>query len=139
MNLQILESYIISSFVKNLANYSAQRPRPLQGYDAHTWRVKNTNSFFSGHSSNLFQIATILSHHVDYKPFSVLAYGIAGTVALQRIDAEKHWLSDVFVGSVFGYAIAKGIIFLNEKRENNFELSVAKFNYTYALGINYRF
>lgn len=139
VNLQILEAIIVTAFLKEGFNYYAGRPRPRESEDAHEWGVKDARSFFSGHSTNIFQLATILSHHVDNKWFSFLVYGLASAVAVQRCDSQSHWPSDVFTGIVYGVATAKGIIYLNEKSKNKISLIPAKPDNGYGISVSYSF
>ena len=139
VNLQILEAIIVTAFLKEGINYYAGRPRPRESEDAHEWGVKDARSFFSGHSTNTFQLATILSHHINNKWFSFLVYGLAGAVAVQRCDSQSHWPSDVFTGIVYGVATAKGIIYLNEKSKNKISLILAKPDNGYGISVSYSF
>jgi hypothetical protein len=43
----------------------------------------------------------------------VLAYGMASLVAMSRIHKNKHWVSDVFIGSAIGFFVGKKISDLN--------------------------
>ena len=47
---------------------------------------------------------------------TILSYGIASTVLLQRITSDHHWPSDVYAGAVFGYFVAHEILELAENR-----------------------
>ncbi|UCC81075.1 MAG: phosphatase PAP2 family protein [Candidatus Zixiibacteriota bacterium] len=114
---QILESHFIAGGAKNVANFLVGRWRPRDGNDPRKFEFNNGSSFPSGHVSNIFQLATILSHHVNFLPATIGFYGIAGSVAFQRITSDSHWPSDVFVAAVYGTAVARAIIFLNEQRK----------------------
>jgi membrane-associated phospholipid phosphatase len=58
-------------------------------------------SFPSGHTSVSFASATVLQRHFGWK-FGVPAYGIAGYVALSRVQMQRHFLSDVAFGAAVG-------------------------------------
>jgi membrane-associated phospholipid phosphatase len=49
----------------------------------------------------------------------VLAFGIASLVAISRNAIDKHWPSDILIGSAIGYFVAKKICSLNEDRDSN--------------------
>jgi membrane-associated phospholipid phosphatase len=68
------------------------------------------NSFPSGHSTSAFAVATVIAEQYKYKRWvPVVAYSLAGLTSLSRIEANKHWASDVFMGAVLGYSIGKFI------------------------------
>lgn len=64
----------------------------------------NNHSFPSGHTATAFMMATMLSKEYGYlSPWvSVGSYAVATTTGLMRIANNKHWLSDVMVGSGVG-------------------------------------
>ncbi|HYM81178.1 MAG TPA: phosphatase PAP2 family protein, partial [Candidatus Limnocylindria bacterium] len=76
-------------------------------------------SFPSGHASVIFELATIASHHARSRPVSILAYTLATTVALQRVEARTHWPSDVFIAAATGHIIAKTITRRHDERREN--------------------
>jgi PAP2 superfamily protein len=51
--------------------------------------------------------AVIASEYHDKAWIKVAAYGVAGAVSVARFTEHKHYVSDVVVGSVAGYAIGK--------------------------------
>jgi hypothetical protein len=61
----------------------------------------------SGHTSRAFAMASVLSHEFDRWYVSVPAYGFAASVGFQRIHSGDHWLTDVVVGGMLGYAIGR--------------------------------
>ncbi|MCP4631365.1 MAG: phosphatase PAP2 family protein [candidate division Zixibacteria bacterium] len=65
----------------------------------------------------MFQVATILSHHVNFFPATITFYGLATSVALQRVTSDSHWPSDVFIAAVFGTAVSRAVIRLHEERK----------------------
>lgn len=64
----------------------------------------DNHSFPSGHTATAFMTATMLSKEYGYlSPWvSVGSYAVATTTGLMRIANNKHWLSDVMVGSGVG-------------------------------------
>ena len=92
---------------------AGQRQPPVQADDFH--------AFFSGHASSAFYAMTFLNLRVrsimrremspeDYRNWRwlspTLAFGWASFVALSRIQAYRHYLSDVSVGAIVGVLIA---------------------------------
>ena len=63
-------------------------------------------SFPSGHTIMAFSMATVIAkEYSDKKWVGIASYGLASLVGLSRLGLDKHWASDVFVGSILGYAI----------------------------------
>ena len=51
-------------------------------------------------------MATVIAkEYRDKKWVGIASYGLASLVGLSRLGLDKHWASDVFVGSILGYAI----------------------------------
>jgi membrane-associated phospholipid phosphatase len=66
-------------------------------------------SFVSGHSWSAFGISNIVARQVDRTWASVPLYSLATITALSRIYADAHWLTDVLLGSLAGYAISTAL------------------------------
>jgi len=72
------------------------------------------NSFPSAHSSEAFSFATLTSRNIDAMNFSpvtkkVMRYSantVAGLTAWARVEAEKHYPTDVLVGAALGHFIS---------------------------------
>jgi membrane-associated phospholipid phosphatase len=60
-----------------------------------------TRSFPSGHTSSMFATATVVQQHFGWKA-GVPAFAAAAYVGASRIDANKHYLSDVAFGAALG-------------------------------------
>ena len=95
----------------------AGRARPRDNKGANFFKFNNGSSFFSGHTTNAFEIATILSHHINFWPFTICSYAFATIISFQRLDSNAHWPSDVFLGAVYGITFSKALIKLHEKRK----------------------
>ena len=73
------------------------------------------SSFPSGHMIAAISVATVIArryrnHH--WVPW--VAYGLAGTIGFSRISLRAHFPSDVFLGTVLGYAIARYDVLQNQ-------------------------
>ncbi len=112
-----IESFIISGVVVGILKYSIGRARPFTGESTinfHPFSSTSRNySFPSGHASSAFSVATVIAEHSKEFLVDVTAYGLASLVAMSRIHKNKHWLSDVVIGSAIGYFIGKKISDLN--------------------------
>jgi len=60
-------------------------------------------SFPSGHSASGFAGAAFLQRRYGW-PCGVPAYAVATFVAWSRVDAKRHWTSDVIAGGAIGIA-----------------------------------
>ena len=63
-------------------------------------------SFPSGHTSSAFTIATVAAEHYGL-PAAIGGYLGATLVAVSRLDAGKHYLSDVVAGATLGYIVGR--------------------------------
>lgn len=64
------------------------------------------HSFPSGHTITAFSMATVIAkEYRDKKWVGITSYGLASLVGLSRISLDRHWASDVLIGSILGYAI----------------------------------
>jgi hypothetical protein len=87
----------VTSGLKDISN----RERPSGG----------DNSFPSGHSSGAFTSAVLSNRNLQQIPMSdnlrfALEVGnlvLASATAWARVEANAHWLSDVFAGAAIGY------------------------------------
>ena len=80
-------------------------------------------SFPSGHAHTVFTVATAISLQYKHKKWvPYLAYGIAGITGLSRIYDNKHWLSDVVIGSAMGHFITKTVYRIEEAKAKKKQL-----------------
>ena len=100
---------LVTGFAKGL--FSRSRPFVEKGAFAGepgTFDGAHANtSMPSGHTARAFAIASVLAHQADRWYVSVPAYGMAGSVGLERIRSGDHWLTDVAVGGALGYLIGR--------------------------------
>jgi membrane-associated phospholipid phosphatase len=108
------EGYVVSGLMVNVLKYATHRHRPNSGDPRSTWdgpSFENDNlSFPSGHASSAFAVAAVLSsEYPESATVSVVSYGLATLVAASRVYDDKHWASDVLVGSAIGYFTGKAV------------------------------
>jgi membrane-associated phospholipid phosphatase len=84
----------------------------------------NNNSFPSGHTSTAFAIATVVANVYEKTPYiKPISYGLATLTGLSRINDQKHWASDVFIGAALGYFTSKTLLRLhNNKKGQHFTI-----------------
>ena len=112
---EILEAHFIAGFGKLAVQSVAGRDRPHAGNGPESWGNEDATSFPSGHAINIFELATILSHHANRTWFTVGAYTVAAAVGVQRVASDAHWPSDVFLSAAFGTAVARSLVNLHDR------------------------
>jgi membrane-associated phospholipid phosphatase len=65
-------------------------------------------SFPSGHTSASFASATVLQRHFGWK-VGAIAYGVASYVAASRVQARRHYPSDVVFGAALGVVAGRTV------------------------------
>lgn len=67
------------------------------------------NTYPSGHTATVFFGATILSHEYrdSHPEFVIAGYTLATATGALRIANNKHWVTDVLMGSAIGIASAE--------------------------------
>jgi hypothetical protein len=71
-------------------------------------------SFPSGHATVSFASATVLQRHFGWK-VGAPAYGVAGYIALSRVQMRRHYLSDVAIGATLGIIAGRTITLGHER------------------------
>jgi membrane-associated phospholipid phosphatase len=106
----------VSAAFVNVFKQVAHRHRPYQDTpaDPENWDGPFGNwhhtSFPSGHSTLAFSVATVLaSEYSETVWVPVVAYSLAAGTAISRVYHDKHWASDVFIGSAFGFITGRFI------------------------------
>ena len=70
--------------------------------------LKGIGSFPSEHSVAAFAVATVISRRYPrHKWVPYVAYGLSSLVGFSRLTTSAHFPSDVFMGAVLGYGIAR--------------------------------
>lgn len=114
--LEIVESHLIAGGIRNGAKLLIGRRRPTENRGPRYFELNGGTSFTSGHTSVAFEIATILARHIRRTPVTWGLYGLASTVALQRIDSAGHWPSDILLSAVTGTLVARVVVQRNQAR-----------------------
>ncbi len=82
-------------------------------------------SFVSGHAWSAFGISNVVARQIDQTWASVGLYSLATITALSRMYADAHWLTDVVLGSIGGYALSEILWDWHEEAEAPAELQAA--------------
>ncbi|MGE5053092.1 MAG: capsule assembly Wzi family protein [Acidobacteriota bacterium] len=93
----------IGAFVDTeVFKYAAGRERPFTGSSTGRFFVGG-DSFPSTHASVSWAIASVIAHEYPGPLTQFLAYGMAGSVSAARWAGQKHFASDVIIGSALGW------------------------------------
>jgi PAP2 superfamily len=92
LGMDLIQSLAMSEVLTQTLKYTTRRERP---------DGSGKNSFPSGHASDTFAFATALERHLGWRG-AVPAYAFASYVAISRLPANRHWLSDAVFGSAVG-------------------------------------
>ena len=138
--LDLLTLYAVTHSVNNLAYFatafSVRRARPLTysttlPLDQRTGQAK-TNSFYSGHVSfsataTFFGAKVLTDYHHIRGWKRVLIFAVAAVppafVGLNRIQAGKHFRTDVLTGFIVGAACGIGVPELHKRNRRNGQLT----------------
>lgn len=130
-----LESWMISGILVGAFKVMIGRARPSKDDGKASFHPFSFKSGFrslpSGHSSSAFAVAAVIAGQSKKFYVDFLSYGLATCVALSRVHDSKHWISDVFIGSVLGYVVGKKILALRRSKVSDkvslgFQLSPQK-------------
>ncbi|MEP7117773.1 MAG: phosphatase PAP2 family protein [Acidobacteriota bacterium] len=92
LGMDLIQSLAISEALTQTLKRTTHRERP---------DGSGNNSFPSGHAADTFAFATALERHLGWKG-AVPAYVFSSYVAISRLPANRHWLSDAVFGSAVG-------------------------------------
>jgi membrane-associated phospholipid phosphatase len=118
--LDVIESHMIAGGARNIAKFVIGRKHPFEG--GRSEFLKHGTSAPSGHTSVMFEIATVLTRHTKGWPtlgrvgVGVASYGIATAVGMQRVDTDAHWASDCVAAAFQGVTVANTVVTRNQKR-----------------------
>jgi hypothetical protein len=99
LGMDLIQAIAISEGMVQAVKYATRRERP---------DGSARNSFPSGHAADTFAFATALERHFGWKG-AVPAYLASSYVAISRMPANRHWLSDVVFGSSVGIVAGRTV------------------------------
>ena len=113
-SLTAAKALIVSSVSANIVKQLTHRHRPYQDDipDHANWDGPFSDfeftSFPSGHSTAAFSMATVFAMEYNSTLWvPVLAYTLAAGTAVSRLYDNKHWVSDVVIGSALGFVTGR--------------------------------
>ena len=96
---EIFRAQIVSQTTAQVLKASVGRTRP----DA-----SNNHSFPSGHSASAFATASVVQREFGWKA-GIPAYAAATWVASSRVQARRHYVSDVVAGATLGILAGRSV------------------------------
>ena len=100
--------------IVNATKYLVGRGRPTDGKGAYDFQpFSGHDSFLSGHTTEAFTLASVITEHYPALWVKITAYGLAGTVGYARLNNNRHWTSDVLAGAVVGTYVGKTVVRFN--------------------------
>jgi len=147
-----LMTFIHTGIVVQLGKHLAGRQRPSWDNGKDHWagpagffkrykegEISHYDAFPSGHTITIFGTATVVAEM--YKKtiwVPVLSYSLATMCGLSRVTEDTHWLSDVFLGAVLGYAIGKYVV-KKRNRLGKSKLNIYPVAHSQQIGINIQY
>src|SRR5207244_3846673 len=109
---------IASGIVTNSFKYVIGRGRPTDGHGAYNFRpFSGQDSFSSGHTTEAFALASVISEHYDTLWVEITSYGLASMVGYARLNHNRHWPSDVLAGAAIGTFVGRTVVqFIQHER-----------------------
>jgi membrane-associated phospholipid phosphatase len=123
--LLLAQSFVLSAGLTQGLKFAFRRDRPDDSrddqYSFFSSDASKTNSSFpSGHATNAFSMAAVLTnvYEPDAPWLGWVLYPIATMTSLARVNNERHWASDVFLGGALGYFIGRMVVRYSPFRDN---------------------
>lgn len=149
LGIMALEVFTITSGLTMNAKFIFNRTRPLVYSDEFSLDAKTASnarlSFFSGHTAqtaafSVFMAKVIHDYHPNMKKgikvgIWAFAFTVPAAMAYLRVDAGKHFPTDVIAGYVVGASVGWLVPHLHKKKNKDSNLSIAPFQYGKATGL----
>lgn len=138
IGLQLAEATFYAGGVNVIFKSLFGRTRPLVNKGHKDFNPiqfsSNKTSLPSGHSTLAFAFSTVMAHQIDNIFWKVGWYGAASLVSVSRVYRDKHWVSDIVLGSAIGYFVGRFVL----NNQDDKSLTETKKNKpTYSLGLKY--
>ena len=111
----ISASIIASGLITEPLKYTVGRSRPYSNkgaYDFHPF--SGADSFPSGHATEAFAVATVITEHYPFLWVKISSYGLASAVGYARMNSRAHWASDVLAGAAIGTFTGEVVVRFNK-------------------------
>lgn len=124
--LKLLESYFFTGGLTQTIKLTSGRQRPDESNSSKNWNLfqfkRGNSSFYSGHSTVAWMLATVFAHEFkSKKAVPIISYSLSTLASLSRIYVNKHWTSDVVIGSSLTFFVTKTILKRHSKNTDKDE------------------
>jgi len=140
LGLSLAEATIYSTGITYVLKSVLGRSRPFRNTGHNDFNPFQTSedktSFPSGHITAAFAFSTVMADQIDNMAWKIGWYGAATFVGISRVYHDKHWASDIVLGSAIGYFVGRFV--LNNQNDDKEITGETKHNKTtYFLGLKY--
>ena len=140
LGLQLVESCAYACIITSVIKTAAGRSRPYVGKGNMDWHPVQFNtdqtSFPSGHATLAFAVSSVMANYLNNIYWKVGWYTVASLVGTARIYHDKHWLSDVVMGSAIGYFIGDYVTQDPENRAEQEGNPVKDYGFNFSIPLN---
>lgn len=148
--LTVMSLIHVSIMVQMLKHLTGRQRPEIDGSDkwsGPTGAVKRYNerfalydSFPSGHTITAWATATVIAEmYRETVWVPAVCYSLATMVGLSRLTEDAHWMSDVFVGALLGYAISRYVVARRHGNYRNVQMVPLLGKERYGIGIQVSF
>jgi hypothetical protein len=136
----IFEAVLFSGIITDVSKIIVGRSRPYTERGPYFYNMFTFNegsiSFPSGHSTVAFAVSSVLANRIHNIYASIGLYSLSTVTALSRIYSDKHWASDVVIGSAIGYFVGDYVSSGNRKCTSKCGVSYKIYPTINGLGMN---
>lgn len=120
-------SIIASGMITPAIKIATGRSRPYENAGNNDFQGLSANklnsSFPSGHTTEAFTLASVISAHYEEIWIKSSVYTVAAAVGIARIYNDAHFASDILAGALIGNWVGQRVVAHNQiRRERNFVL-----------------
>ncbi len=109
---EAIEAALFAGLITNILKPIFARERPYQSDGQTIFHGFSTqySSFPSGHATLAWAVASVVAMRTDGWIVPTVAYGLATVVAMDRVNDQAHFASDVFTGAAIGLTTGRFIV-----------------------------